>query len=74
MKITKLKKAFKGFVESYNIEVVDDIDLLTQLNETRETIKNHLEIQLNVLEGIKHMETLKVTFQKTIRTAYSNKL
>ena len=43
VQITKLRKAFKGYAESYEITIIDNKDPLIQLNNTRSQINNHLE-------------------------------
>ena len=63
VQITNIHKAFKGYAESYEI-IIDNKDPLIQLKSTRSHISNHLERRLYVLKGLKHLETLKVTFKK----------
>ena len=55
---------------------------LIQLNSTMYIVEHNLNKQLDAIKGIKHIETLKVTFNKTIfsnneskttlKTAYFN--
>ena len=78
-KIKQLQKALKGYTKSYEIEIIDDVDPLTQLTKTRKEIKLKLASQLKQMKGMKYIETLKVTFEKqldedrtTIKTAYFN--
>ena len=78
-RIKQLEKALKGYTKSYEIEIIDDVDPLTQLTKTRKEIKLKLGSQLKQMKGMKYVETLKVTFEKqldkdrtTIKTVYFN--
>ena len=77
-KIVPTEKALKGHVESFKISVVNNKDPLSQLQNTRKAINNHIIKILTSKKGLKFIETLKVTFNKqtkdriTQKTAYFN--
>ena len=43
IKITKLDKAFKGAVRSFEVNIINQRDPLSQLNDSNKTIQNHLK-------------------------------
>ena len=75
-KITQLRKALKGSTKSCAVDVINIIDPMNQLNETKNFIKKCLVKELLELKGFKYIETLKVTFEKkqgkgiTTKTAF----
>ena len=77
-KITQLRKALKGSTKSFTVDVINIIDPMKQLNETKNFIKKCLVKELLELKGFKYIETLKVTFEKkqgngiTTKTAFFN--
>ena len=77
-KIVPTEKALKGHVESFKISVINNKDPLSQLQNTRKAINNHIIKILASKKGLKFIETLKVTFNKqtkdriTQKTAYFN--
>ena len=77
-KITQLRKALKGSTKSFAVDVINIIDPMKQLNETKNFIKKGLVKELLELKGFKYIETLKVTFEKkqgkgiTTKTAFFN--
>ena len=77
-KITQLRKALKGSTKSFAVDVINIIDPMKQLNETKNFIKKCLVKELLELKGFKYIETLKVTFEKkqgngiTTKTAFFN--
>ena len=76
--IVPTEKALKGHVESFEISVINNKDPLSQLQNTRKAIKNHIIKILASKKGLKFIETLKVTFKKMAKdkteykTAYFN--
>ena len=79
--ITQIKetdRALKGYTKSYEINIINKKNPLEQLQNTRLTLKNHLETLLNEFKGLKFVEILKVTFNKVSnneiisKTAYFN--
>ena len=77
--ISKKNKALKGFTKSYEINIKNNKDPLMQLQNTRKAMAIHIENMLASMKGIKFLETLRVTFEKTtgreeriIKTAYFN--
>ena len=77
-KIMQVNKALKGFTESYEVTVIDDKDPLVQLQKTRQKLGFYIKNILESMKGLKFIETLKVTFEKTTgdiiisKTAYFN--
>ena len=77
-KITQMRKALKGSTKSFAVDVINIIDPMKQLNETKNFIKKCLVKELLELKDFKYIETLKVTFEKkqgngiTTKTAFFN--
>ena len=77
-KIKQVNNALKGFTESYEVTVIDDKDPLVQLQKTRQKLGFYIKNILESMKGLKFIETLKVTFEKTTgniiisKTAYFN--
>ena len=77
-KITQLRKALKGSTKSFAVDVINIIDPMKQLNETKNFIKKCLVKELLELKGYNYVETLKISFiQKqgngmTTKTAFFN--
>lgn len=76
--IRLLERALRGYTRSYAVEVVHDTDI-SQLSLSRTTISNLLKRELRETHGMKVVETVKVTFEKTLerdlmtrKTAYFN--
>ena len=53
VEIRKLRRAFKGYAESYNVSIINDKDPLLELNKIRSQISKHLESRLDELNGVK---------------------
>ena len=60
LNIVKVSKAFKGYVHSYSVEVIDSKDPSVQLTISRPNIKDLLKDLLNEINGFKYQITLKV--------------
>ena len=77
-KIEQVVKALKGYTKSFEIDIKNNKDPLAQLQNTRKAIKNHIISLIGSMKGLKFVETLKVTFKKTVndktvyKTAYFN--
>ena len=77
-KIVPTAKALRGHVESFIITIINNKDPLIQLQNTRKAIKHHIRSTLKSKRGLKLIETLKVTFKKSVndeivyKTAYFN--
>ena len=63
-KIKELNRALKGHVQSYEIELQDDLNPLNHFTKTRPQTESHLEDLLKTMKGFKFIETLEVTFEK----------
>ena len=77
-KIEEVAKALKGYTKSFEIDIKNNKDPLAQLQNTRKAIENHIISLIRSMKGLKFVETLKVTFKKTVndktvyKTAYFN--
>ena len=60
-----LREALKNYTKSFGIKIINKTDPLIQLNSTIDRVASLLKKQLNEIKGIKHIETLKLTFEKT---------
>ena len=72
-KIVPTEKALKGHVESFKISVTNSKDPLSQLQNTRKAINNHIIKILTSKKGLKFIETLKVTFNKQTKDRITQK-
>ena len=72
-KIKELNKALKGHAKSYGIEIQDYLHPLDHFTKSKAFIETHLESLLKDMKGFKFIETLEVTFVKTITTDSINK-
>ena len=64
MKITKQAYAFKGYLSSYNVEILHYFNLELQLKDTESAIKNKLKKSLTELRGLKFVTTLVLVLKK----------
>ena len=78
--IKQTNKALRGYTKSYEIFIMNNKDPLIQLKNTRISIANHIKKILKLMKGLKFVETIKVTFEKTSgngvisKTAYFNSI
>ena len=72
-KIEQVAKAMTGYTKSFEIGVKNNKDPLTQLQNTRKAIENHIKSILTSMKGLKFVETLKVTFTKMSGSETINK-
>ena len=63
-KIKELNRALKGHTKSYDIELLDNLNLLNHLTKTKALVESHLENLLKDMKRFKFIETLEVTFKK----------
>ena len=63
-KIEQTDKALKGYTKSYEINIKNNKDPLSQMQNTRKAIEHRVITLLNEMKGFKYVETLKVTFKK----------
>ena len=77
-RIEEVAKALKGYTKSFEIDIKNNKDPLAQLQNTRKAIENNIISLIGSMKGLKFVETLKVTFKKTVndktvyKTAYFN--
>ena len=65
--MVSLRKAFKNYIKSFGIKLINKNDPLIQLNSTiDDSVASLLKKQLNEMKGNKHIETLKLTFKKQL--------
>ena len=78
IKIAQTAKALSGHAESFTINIINKKDPLSQLQNTRKEINNHITKLLTSKKGLQFIETLKVTLKKQTKdktiqkTAYFN--
>ena len=65
-RIEEVAKALKGYTKSFEIDIKNNKDPLAQLQNTRKDIENHIISLIRSMKGLKFVETLKVTFKKTV--------
>ena len=67
-----LRKALKNYTKSFGIKIINKNEPILQLNSTIDSVASLLKKQVNKMKGIKHIETLKLTFKKTTVDADKN--
>ena len=67
-----LREALKNYTKSFGIKIINKNEPLIQLNRTIDSAASLLKKQLNEVKGVKHIETLKLTFKKTTVDADEN--
>ena len=63
-KIEEVAKALKGYTKSFEIDIKNNKDPLTQLQNTRKAVEKHITSLLTSMKGLKFVETLKITLKK----------
>ena len=64
--VNETARAFQGFTESYQVGIKNTMDPLVQLNLTRLAITHFIKQLLPQMQGLKFIETLKITFQRKV--------
>ena len=64
VKITKRPNAFKGYANSYNVEILDSFTPELKFKDTEFAIKSKLIDLLTQLKGFKFVTTLVLVFRK----------
>ena len=62
--ITQLDQALQGYAKSYEISIINNKDPLLQLQKTRSLLVSHITSLLANMNGLKFLESLKVTLTK----------
>ena len=73
--MTKREHAFKGFVSTYNAEILNSFNPESQLKDTESAIKTKLKKLLSELRGFKLVITLVLGFkniESKDKTKYDN--
>ena len=70
--MVSLRKALNNYTKSFGIKIINKNEPIIQLNSTIDSVASVLKEQLNEMKGIKHIETLKLTFKKTTVNADNN--
>ena len=64
IKITKREHDFKGYANTYNVEILNSFNPELNLKDTESAIKSQLIESLTQLRGFKFMTTLVLVFKK----------
>ena len=64
--INETARAFQGFTKSYQVGIKNTMDPLVQLSSTRLAIAHFIKQLLPQMQGLKFIETLKITFQQQV--------
>ena len=64
IKITKWQHAFKSYIGTYNVEILNSFNPELQLKDNESTIKSKLIDLLTQLKGFKFVATLVLVFKK----------
>ena len=64
--INETARAFQGFTKSYQVGIKNTMDFLVQLSSTRLAIAHFIKQLLPQMQGLKFIETLKITFQQQV--------
>ena len=70
--MVSFKKSSQNYTKSFGIIFINKNEPIIQLNSTIDSVPSLLKKQLNEIKGIKHIETLKITFKKTTVHADKN--
>ena len=79
--ISRKERAFRGYTETYKVEVIDNKSLSDLLYVSKNSIKNLFDELLREKRGFKYIISVKITLKKRIndnefdpRTLYFNSL
>ena len=64
LSIVKISQAFRRYVRSYKIEIIDSIDPLAQLQASKSSIKDLFKDLLDKIKGFKYQIAVKVLLIK----------
>ena len=64
LNVTKTNHAFRGYIMSYKVKLVEKKDPIEQLEASKSSIKDLFSDLLNETKGFKYQITLKVTLKK----------
>ena len=65
LKIIKANHAFKGYAMSYEVEIIERKDPISQLEASKSSIKDMFSELLNETKGFEYQITLKVMLKNT---------
>ena len=65
VKIIKANHAFKGYAMSYEVEIIERKDPISQLEASKSSIKDMFSELLNETKGFEYQITLKVMLKNT---------
>ena len=60
LSVVEISKAFKGYVRSYKVEIIEPKDRLAQLEATKSSIEDLFKNLLNKMKGFKYQMTVTV--------------
>ena len=64
LNVIKTNRAFRGYVTSYKVKLVEKKDPIEQLEASKSSIKDLFSDLLNETKGFKYQITLKVVLKK----------
>ena len=64
LSVIKTDQAFKGYVMSYKVQIIEEKDRIVLLEASKLSIKNLINDLLNEIKGFKYQITVKVLFKK----------
>ena len=62
----EIKRAFKGYVEAYKVEIINNKSLSDSLSVSKNSIKNLFDELLREKRGFKYIISVKITLKKRI--------
>ena len=72
LNVTKTNHAFRGYIMSYKVKLVEKKDPIEQLEASKSSIKDLFSDLLNETTGFNYQITLKVTLKATSQTEKLN--
>ena len=72
LNVIKTNHAFRSYVTSYKVELVEKKDPIKQLEASKSSIKDLFSDLLNETKGFKYQITLKVVLENTSQTEKLN--
>ena len=64
--ISKSERTFRGYAETYNVEIINNKNLRDSLSVSKNSIKNLFDELLREKRGFKYIISVKITLKKQI--------
>ena len=64
--ISRKKRAFRGYVETYKVEIINNKNLSDSLSVSKNSIKNLFDKLLREKKGFKYIISVKIALKKRI--------